>query len=104
MSPLGYRTSVTPPFFDNLRIVMLHTRTYSSSCNMLSPYSISNNQCIMRHGNSSRLLVSLSFMTVWFQGSRQHRYATETLHLTACLRKLWKLDYKQWWMDNCLVN
>src|SRR5579859_3488134 len=58
----------------------------------------------MHHGDSGRLLVSLSLMTVWFRGSRQHRYATETLHLTACLHKLWKLDYKRWLMDSCLVN
>jgi hypothetical protein len=58
----------------------------------------------MREGDSGRLLASLSYYTVWFQASSQHKYAAETLHLSACIKKFWSEDYKRFWMENALIN
>jgi hypothetical protein len=58
----------------------------------------------MRSGDPGMLRVSLAFFTLWFQSSTKHKYARETLHLAACLSKLWSTRLIQYWMDNCLVN
>ena len=58
----------------------------------------------MRHGDSGRVLASLSFFTVWFQASGKHKYASETMHLTACLKKIWSAGFREFWMQNCLIN
>jgi hypothetical protein len=58
----------------------------------------------MRQGDSGRVRVSLSYFTVWFQASGKFNYATETMHLTACLKRLWSDDMKTYWMENCLIN
>src|SRR5579859_3666714 len=57
-----------------------------------------------RDRDSGHMVISLRYFAVWFQDSRLHNYARETLHLIACLDEYWSPRYKQWWMDNCLVN
>ena len=58
----------------------------------------------IRGGDPGRYLVSLSYFTVWFQGSRQHNYATETLHLTAMLKACWSAEFRQFFLENSLAN
>lgn len=58
----------------------------------------------MREGDSGRVQVCLSFFTVWFQATKKHNYRNETIHLSACLKKLWSEDMKKFWLDNCLIN
>jgi len=41
----------------------------------------------MKHGDIGRLLISFRYTTLFFQASNQHKYAHETIHLTACLKK-----------------
>lgn len=58
----------------------------------------------VRDGDSGRILPSLAYFTIWLQDTKQSQYAAETIHLMACLRKLWSPDYKKFWMDNCLIS
>jgi hypothetical protein len=58
----------------------------------------------MRHGDSGMVTACLAYFTVWFQATRKHNYAFETIHLTACIKKLWSPDFLKFWMDNCLIN
>lgn len=58
----------------------------------------------MRDGDSGRVLVSLGYLTVWFQATDKFNYAYETLHMMACVRRLWSPRMKEFWMKNCLVN
>jgi len=58
----------------------------------------------IRAGDPGRYLASLSYFTVWFQGSRQHNYATETLHLTAMLKGCWSPEFMEFFLENSLVN
>jgi hypothetical protein len=58
----------------------------------------------MREGDSGRVLVSLSFFTVWFQATSKHNYRLETIHLSATLKRLWSEDMKEFWLNNCLIN
>jgi hypothetical protein len=58
----------------------------------------------MRQGDSGRVQTSLSYFTVWFQATKKHNYASETIHLTACLKRLWSDEMKEYWMENCLIN
>jgi hypothetical protein len=58
----------------------------------------------MRQGDSGRVVNSLIYFTAWFQGSGKFNYASETLRLVACLRKLWSDDLVEFWLDNCLIN
>jgi len=58
----------------------------------------------IRGGDPGRYLASLSYFTVWFQGSRQYNYAAETLHLTACLKACWSPEFKMFFLENSLVN
>jgi hypothetical protein len=57
-----------------------------------------------RQGDSGRVVTVLKYYCVWFQGSKQHNYAKETLHLLACLKFYWSDEYKRFWMNTCLVN
>jgi hypothetical protein len=57
-----------------------------------------------RQGDSGRVVAVLKYYCVWFQGSKQHNYAKETLHLLACLKYYWSDEYKRFWMNTCLVN
>jgi hypothetical protein len=58
----------------------------------------------MRRGDPGMLLVSFAYFTLWFQSSSKHKYARETVHLTACLAKIWSPDLIRFWMNNCLIN
>jgi hypothetical protein len=58
----------------------------------------------MRDGDSGRVLVSLSYLTIWFQASDKFNYAYETLHLMTCIKRLWSPRMKKFWMENCLIN
>jgi hypothetical protein len=58
----------------------------------------------MRQGDSGRVLLSLIFLTIWFQSSGQFNYANETIHLTACFKLIWSDRLKDFWMRNCLIN
>jgi Family of unknown function (DUF6589) len=58
----------------------------------------------MAHGDVGRLLMSFRHLTCWFQSSRQFNYAQETIHLTACLAKIWSPEFKQFMLSQCLVN
>ena len=58
----------------------------------------------MRIGDSGMVIECLSYFTIWYQGSRQTRYAAETMHWMACIKKLWSPQMKQFWMENAMVN
>jgi len=58
----------------------------------------------MRHGDSGVVVACLSYFTVWFQSTGRFNYANETIHLTACLKRLWSPELRQYWMENCLIN
>ena len=59
----------------------------------------------IRQGDSGRVVNALSYFTIWFQGTPSHKYAAETLRLTACLRKIWGEELRDFWMENgCMVN
>jgi hypothetical protein len=58
----------------------------------------------MRTGDSGMVIECLSYFTVWFQATNKVNYASETIHLTACIKKLWSPEMKRFWMENCLIN
>jgi hypothetical protein len=58
----------------------------------------------IKYGDPGRALTSISYMTVWFQASKQTNYASETLHLVACMRKIWSTRLQKFYKDHCLVN
>lgn len=58
----------------------------------------------MRTGDNGMVIECLSYFTVWFQATNKVNYASETIHLTACIKKLWSPEMKQFWMENCLIN
>ena len=58
----------------------------------------------MRQGDSGRAVNCISFFTVWFQDSGCFNYASETLRLLVCLRRLWSEDLRRYWMETCLVT
>ena len=58
----------------------------------------------IRGGDPKRCLASLSYFTIWFQGSRQHNYAAATIHLTACLKACWSEEFKEFFLENSLIN
>jgi hypothetical protein len=58
----------------------------------------------MKTGDPGRVFASLSYITLWFQATKQHNYATECIHLTACVRKLWSPELTQSYMQMCLLN
>jgi hypothetical protein len=58
----------------------------------------------MAHGDVGRLLMSFRHLTCWFQSSRQFNYAHETIHLTACLTKIWSPEFREFMLHQCLLN
>ena len=58
----------------------------------------------MANSDVRRLLMSFRHTTCWFQSSRQYNYAQETIHLTACLEKIWSPEFKDFMLNQCLVN
>ena len=58
----------------------------------------------IKMGDSGRVERCLEMFTIWFQATKMHNYASETLHLTACLKKLWSPEFRDFWLKNCIVN
>ena len=58
----------------------------------------------MRQGDSGRVINCISFFTVWFQDSGCFNYASGTLRLLVCLRRLWSEDLRRYWMETCLIT
>ena len=58
----------------------------------------------MRVGDPGMVIVGLRYLTIWFQASSKHKYALETIRLTACLAKLWGPEMCKHWMHTCLIN
>jgi hypothetical protein len=58
----------------------------------------------IRSGDSGRIEHCMVYFANWFQASRHANYVKETMmHLVACLRKLWSPEFRQYWLDHCLV-
>lgn len=58
----------------------------------------------MRQGDSGRVLNSLCYFTVWFQSTKNYKYASEILRLMASIKRLWSDEFRVFWMENCLIN
>ena len=58
----------------------------------------------LRYSDSGRIKNCLTFFMLWFQGSKFSNYASELLHLGACLNHLWDRDKREHWYRNILVN
>lgn len=39
-----------------------------------------------------------------FQGTSYKNYVFKMIHLIACLKHLWKKDFKQAWLNYCVIN
>jgi hypothetical protein len=63
-----------------------------------------NFRLAMRQGDPGRVFVSLRFFTVWFQCTKQHNYARETMHLTAMMKKVWSSRLVEFYKQNMLLN
>ena len=56
-------------------------------------------------GDTGLMLNALKFLSIWFQGSGNHKYAAECLRLTACLQGgVWSERLSKFWMENAVVN
>lgn len=58
----------------------------------------------IRHGDIGRLLISFRQFTLWFQASKQYNYAQETIHLTACLQKIWSPEFREFMLQHSLIS
>jgi len=57
-----------------------------------------------RIGDSGVVVDCISVFAIWFQATGKHNYARETIHIKACLSKLWSAPLREFWMDFCLLN
>jgi hypothetical protein len=57
-----------------------------------------------RIGDSGVVVDCISIFLVWFQATGKHNYARETIHMKACLSKLWSAEFREFWLDFCLIN
>jgi hypothetical protein len=80
------------PLFENMILFLQHGLV------------LRNMHHAMANGDVGRLLMSFRHTTCWFQSSRQFNYAQETIHLTTCLAKIWSPQFKQFMLNQCLVN
>ena len=56
-------------------------------------------------GDTGLMLNALKFLSIWFQGSQNYKYAAECLRLTACLKGgVWSERLSKFWMENAVVN
>ena len=55
-------------------------------------------------GDSGVVVDCISVFAIWFQAMGKHHYARETIHIRACLTKLWSARLRDFWMDFCLLN
>lgn len=58
----------------------------------------------MRQGDIGRVENSLTYFAIWFQGTGNHNYASETLRLIASIKKIWSPEFRKFWEENALVN
>jgi hypothetical protein len=58
----------------------------------------------MRFGDSGMVIHCLTYFAIWFQATKKHNYAAETLHWIACIKKIWSPEFLKYWKDNCLIN
>ena len=57
-----------------------------------------------RGGFSGRVEKCIQLFAVMFHGTRFSNYASECLHLVACLKRIWGPEFKKAWMDYCLID
>lgn len=57
-----------------------------------------------RIGDSGVVVDCISVFAAWFQATGKYNYARETIHLKACLTKLWTVEFREFWLDTCLIN
>lgn len=55
-------------------------------------------------GYSGRIEKCIECFAMLFQGTSYKNYASEMIPLVACLKHLWKKDFKQAWLDYCVIN
>lgn len=55
-------------------------------------------------GDVGRIQICIQYLTIMFQASGLHNYALELIELSAGFRHEWSLEFKNAYMDNCLVN
>jgi hypothetical protein len=89
---LNRRRDTQDTIHDNLILFLQHGLT------------LRNFSSAIRCGDPGRYLASLSYFTIWFQGSRQSNYANETIHLTAMLNKCWSPRVREFYLENSLIN
>jgi hypothetical protein len=61
-------------------------------------------QSSMKIGDTGLLMNALKFLSVWFQGSNNHKYGAECLRLTAALNCVYSESFANFLMENTLVN
>jgi hypothetical protein len=61
-------------------------------------------QYACRIGDSGVVVDCVSIFAVWFQITGKYNYARETIHIKACLAKLWSPEFRDFWLDFCLIN
>ncbi|KAA8913110.1 hypothetical protein FN846DRAFT_886795 [Sphaerosporella brunnea] len=57
-----------------------------------------------RGGFSGRVERCVKMFAILFAGGKHGNYAGECIHLVACLARMWKPEFKQAWLDYCLIN
>lgn len=57
-----------------------------------------------KQGDPGRLVPVIKYFTILFQGTRQFNYARETIHLVACLERIWDTKAFDIWKNSVLVN
>ena len=55
-------------------------------------------------GDTGRVAKCIEYWCVLFQGTALKNYASEMVHLTACIKHIWDKPLRDLWMENCLVN
>jgi hypothetical protein len=57
-----------------------------------------------REGFSGRVEKCIKMFATMFAGGKHSNYAAECIHLVACLARMWQPEFKQAWLDYCLIN
>jgi hypothetical protein len=57
-----------------------------------------------RDGFSGRVEKCIELFALMFQGTKFRHYAADCLHLVACLKHIWKPEFKQAWLSYCLID
>lgn len=61
-------------------------------------------QSSCKQGDPGRLIPTIKYFTILFQGTKQFNYARETIHLVACLERIWDDKALAVWKSTVLVN